>query len=248
MRGAAPPAGAEIRVTYLETLGAEGNLGAGVVTQLNSPIESGGEAVVVSVTNPVPATGGTDRESLEDARRQAPAEVRTLWKALTKDDYQALAEGYPGVAKAQVLDVNDCPSLRYYQVNLAIAPRGGGPPSALLKQDVAAFLESRKVITIEINLYDALYLPVSIDVDVHAYAGEDLAMVRRRIEQALTDYFDFERMDFGQPVPSSDLIALLDGVRGVSHAHLYAPAQDVELGAGTIPVLGEVRLDVRRAA
>ncbi len=72
--------------------------------------------------------------------------------------------------------------------------------------------------------------------------------MRRRIEQALADYFDFERMDFGHPVPSSDLIALLDGVRGVSHAHLYAPAQDVEVRAGTIPVLGEVRLDVRRAA
>ncbi len=248
VRGAAPPAGAAIRVSYLETLGAGGNLGTGVVTQLNSPIESGGEAVVVSVTNPVPATGGADRESLEDARRQAPAEIRSLWKALTKDDYQALAEGYPGVAKAQVLDVNDCGDLRYYQVNLAIAPRGGGPPSALLKQDLAAYLESRKVITIEINLFEPIYRPVSIDADVHAYAGQDLDLVRRRIEQTLGGYFDFERMDFGQAVPTSDLVALLDGVRGVSHAHLYAPAQDVEVRAGTIPVLGEVQLDVRRAA
>ena len=248
VRGAAPPADAAIRVEYLETLGAEGNLGTGVVTQLNSPIESGGEAVVVSVTNPVPATGGAEGESVEHARRQAPAEVRSLWKALTKDDYKALVEGYPGVAKAQVLDVNDCGDMRYYQVNLAVAPQGGGPPSALLKRDLAAFLESRKVVTLEINLYDALYRQVSIDADIHTYAGEDLGLVRRRIEQALTDYFDFERMDFGQTVPSSDLIALLDGVRGVSHAHLYAPAQDVTVRAGTIPVLGEVRLDVRRAA
>ncbi len=188
------------------------------------------------------------RESLEHARRQAPAEVRSLWKALTKDDYQALAEGFPGVAKAQVLDVNDCGDLRYYQVNLAVAPQGGGPPSVLLKRDLAAFLESRKVITIEIHLYDALYRPVSIEADIHAYAGEDLELVRRRIEQALGDYFDFQRMGFGQAVPSSDLIALIDGVRGVSHAHLYNPAQDVEVRAGTIPVLGEIRLDVRRAA
>ena len=127
-------------------------------------------------------------------------------------------------------------------------PRGGGPPSALLKRDLAAFLESRKVITIEINLFEPVYRPVSIDADIHVYAGEDLDLVRRRIEQAVADYFDFERMDFGQAVPSSDLIALLDGVRGVSHAHLYAPVQDVAVGTGTIPVLGEVRLDVRRAA
>ena len=248
VRGAAPAADAAIRVEYLETLGAGGNLGTGVVTQLTSPLHQDGEPVAVNVTNPVPATGGADRESVEHARRQAPAEIRTLWKALTKDDYKALAESYPGVAKAQVLDVNDCPNLRYYQVNLAVAPEGGGPPSALLKRDLAAFLESRKVVTLEINLYDALYRPVSIDADIHAYSGEDLDLVRRRIEQALADYFDFERRDFGQAVPSSDLVALLDGVRGVSHAHLYAPAQDVAVRAGTIPVLGEVRLDVRRAA
>jgi len=49
-------------------------------------------------------------------------------------------------------------------------------------------------------------------------------------------------------IPTSDLIALLDGVRGVSHAHIYNPAYDVETQAGAIPVLGEVRLNVRRAA
>ncbi len=223
-------------------------LGAGGVTQLKNPIQLSGKPITLSVTNPAPATGGADRESVENARRQAPAQVRSLWKTLTKDDYQALAEGYPGVAKAQVLDVNDCPSLRYYQVNLAIAPRGGGLPSTLLKRDLAAFLESRKVVTLESNLFEPIYRPVSIDADIHVYAGEDPGLVRRRIEQALDDYFDFERMDFGQPVPTSDLIALLDGVRGISHAHLYAPAQDVEVRAGTIPVLGEVRLDVRRAA
>ena len=248
VRGAVPAAGAAIRVEYLETLGVSGNLGKGIVTELTSTVYQNGELVAVTVTNPVPATGGADRESLEHARRQAPAEVRAVWKALTKDDYKALAEGFPGVAKAQVLDVNDCANIRYYQVNLAVAPHGGGPPSALLKRDLAAFLESRKVITIEINLFEPDYRQVSIDADAYVYAGEDLKLVRRRIEQALADYFDFELMSFGQLVPTSDLIALLDGVSGVSHVHLHTPTHDVEGQAGAIPVLGEVRLDVRRAA
>ena len=248
VRGKVPPGDAEIRVEYLETLGAEGNLGPDVVTRLLSPIRHRGELVALAVTNPVRATGGSDRESLEHARRQAPAEVRSLWRALTKDDYKALAEGYPGIAKAQVLDVNDCGNIRYYQVNMAVAPTGGGPPSALLKRDLAAFLESRKAITIEINLFEPLYRPVSIHADVHAYAGEDLDGVRRRVEEALADFFAFERMDFGQGVPFSDLVALLDGVRGVSHAQLDAPGRDVEVDSGAIAVLGEVHLDVRRAA
>lgn len=248
LRGAVPDFGAEIRVEYLETLGAEGNLGPNLVTELLSPIYLDGGLVPLAVTNPVPATGGADRETLEHARRQGPAEVRSLWKAVTKEDYLALAEGFPGVAKVQVLDVNDCKNIRYYQVNLAVAPDGGGPPSALLKQDLAEYLESRKVITVEINLFDPVYRPVSIDAEVFAYAGEDLDLVRSRVEQALADFFAFDRMSFGEPVHFSDLVALLDGVRGVSHVRMYTPTQDVDIRAGQIAALGQVNLDVRRAS
>ena len=200
------------------------------------------------MTNPAPATNGADRETLEHARRQAPAELRSLWKAVTKEDYKALAEGFPGVAKAQILDVNDCGNIRYYQVNLAVAPDGGGPPSALLKRDLAEFLESRKVITVEINLFDPVYRPVSVDADVFAHAGEDLDLVRSRVEDALAEHFAFDRMDFGKAVRFSDLVALIDGVRGVSHVRMYAPQEDIEVRAGEIAVLGQVNLDVRRVA
>jgi len=248
LRGAVPDTGAEIRIEYLETLGAEGNLGPNLVTELLSAVYLDGGLVPLAVTNPVPATGGADRETLEHARRQAPAEARSLWKAVTKEDYLALAEGFPGVAKAQVLDVNDCKNIRYYQVNLAVAPDGGGPPSALLKQDLAKYLESRKVITVEINLFDPVYRPVSIDAEVFAYAGEDLDLVRSRVEQALADFFAFDRMSFGAPVHYSDLVAPLDGVRGVSHVRMYRPTQDVDIHAGQIAALGQVNLDVRRAS
>lgn len=248
LRGAVPDSSAEIRLEYLETLGAEGNLGPNLVTELLTAIYLDGGLVPLAVTNPVPATGGAARETLEHARKQAPAEVRSLWKAVTKEDYLALAEGFPGVAKAQVLDVNDCKNIRYYQVNLAVAPDGGGPPSMLLKQDLAGYLESRKVITVEINLFDPVYRPVSIDAEVFAYAGEDLDLVRSRVEQALADFFAFDRMSFGEPVHFSDLVALLDGVRGVSHVRMYTPTQDVDIRAGQIAALGQVNLDVRRAS
>jgi hypothetical protein len=248
VHGAVPPPGEPVEVEYLETLGAAGNLGPNLVTEVLDAVYLDGAQVALSVTNPAPATNGADRETLEHARRQAPAELRSLWKAVTKEDYKALAEGFPGVAKAQILDVNDCGNIRYYQVNLAVAPDGGGPPSVLLKRDLAEFLESRKVITVEINLFDPVYRPVSIDADVFAHAGEDLDLVRSRVEDALTEHFAFDRMDFGKAVRFSDLVALIDGVRGVSHVRMYAPQEDIEVRAGEIAVLGQVNLDVRRVA
>jgi len=247
MRGFVPTAGVEIEVAYLETLGASGNIGANLVRELLTPIYLDSQQVALTVDNPVPATGGTDRESLEHARKQAPAEVRSLWKAVTKEDYQALAEGFPGVAKAQVLDVNDCGNIRYYQVNMAVAPDGGGPPSTLLKEDLSQYLESRKVITVEINLFEPAYRSVLIDAEIFAYAGEDLDLVRSRVEQALDDFFAFDRMGFGVPVYFSDLVSAIDGVRGVSHVNMFTPQQDVEIRAGEIAVLGTLNLDVRRA-
>ncbi|MCB2141317.1 putative baseplate assembly protein [bacterium] len=245
--GAIPANGAAIEVSWLETLGAEGNLAANLVTHLLDSIYLDGQRVQLSVTNPVPATGGADRETLDHARRQAPAELRALWKAVTKADYKALAEGHPGVAKAEVLDTNDCTNIRYYNVHLAIAPSGGGQPSPLLKQELAQHLEERKVITVEVNLFDPIYRAIQIDAEVFAWPGEDLDLVRSRIESGLADFFAFDQVSFGQSVHFSDIVALLDGTRGVSHVRMYAPQDDIILKRGEIPVLGEVHLDMRRA-
>lgn len=245
--GAVPPQGAVMTVSYLTTLGERGNLAPGRITQILTPVYSDGVQVSLSVTNPVPATGGTSRETIEHARRQAPAELRTLWKAVTLEDYKALAEGFPGVAKAQVLDTNDCQNIRYYNVRLAIAPDGGGPPSALLKRDLADFLERRKAITVEVNLFDPIYRPIDIDAEVYAWPGEVLENVRSRIEFQLAEFFAFDRVGFGQAVHQSDLVALIDGVRGVSYLNMYAPRQDIELRRGEIPLLGNVNLELKRA-
>jgi predicted phage baseplate assembly protein len=245
--GVIPAARAEVSVEYLETLGTRGNIGRGLVTEMLSPITRGGIVVPLDVTNTIPATGGADRESMDRARVQAPAELTTLWKAVTKADYQALAEGFPGVAKAQVLDVNDCCNIRYYQVNIAVAPNGGGLPSPLLMGELQAFLESRKVITIEINLFDPAYRPIALDAEVFGFAGEDLALLRSRAEAALREFLSFDRVSFGMAVYYSDLVALLDGVPGVSHVRLREPGTDIILRPGEIPQLGALYLVMKRA-
>lgn len=246
-RGRLLPTGTSIRVEYLETLGSDGNLAPGLIREVVTPILVRGVSVRLSVTNPIAATGGEGAQLMDDARRQAPAELRSLWKAVTREDYQALALGYPGVAKARPLDVNDCSNIRYYQVNLAIAPAGGGRPSPLLLGELQSFLEARKVITIEIRLFEPSYRPADIDAEVFAFGEEDPEALRRRVEEAICGYFAFENVDFGMGVYFSDLVALIDGVAGVSHVMLRHPASDLEIGPGEIPVLGELLLDIRRA-
>ena len=56
---------------------------------------------VAAVTNPAPALGGVDAESLESVRRRAAMEMRTRYRAVTAEDFEYLAgAASPRVARA----------------------------------------------------------------------------------------------------------------------------------------------------
>ena len=55
------------------------------LTVLRSPIPG-----VATVTNPKPAYGGVDPESLESARQRGAMEIRTRYRAVTAEDYEFL--------------------------------------------------------------------------------------------------------------------------------------------------------------
>jgi len=240
--GALPPFGQSISVTYLTTVGPAGNLAPHRITELPTPILVGGVPLTVTVENPIAATGGADPESHEHARRVAPATVRSTWKAVTKADYQALCESFPGVAKAQVLDLNNEASLRIYTVRVVIAPEGGGTPSPLLKTDLHTFLDARLMVTIDVGIEEPSYRPIPVTATLFLYPDEVTEMIQQRALAALTERFAFETQAFGQAVYTSDLIALLDGVPGVSHVALQTPASDVTLAPRELATLGTVTL------
>jgi len=101
--GDVPSQNATVQVNYISTRGAAGNIGAGLVTTLVSTI-SGGQNL--AVTNTTVASGGKDRETLDEARVNAPRQLRTLNRAVTLQDYVDLLETFPKVAKAQAINHN----------------------------------------------------------------------------------------------------------------------------------------------
>ncbi len=94
--GRIPPTGGEIQATHYRYVvgGARGNVGPEMVSVLGGVV--GG---VASVTNPGEATGGTDEETTEEARRRAPELLRSSGRAVTAEDYERLViSAVPGVA------------------------------------------------------------------------------------------------------------------------------------------------------
>lgn len=89
-RGRVLEKGAVLKVSYRAGGGAKGNVAAGRLTRLLSPVDE-----ISKVTNPRPAAGGTDAESMEEFRKRVPHEVRQRGRAVTCTDHAGPRRGSP---------------------------------------------------------------------------------------------------------------------------------------------------------
>jgi len=95
--GAVPELGMRIAAWYAIGGGANGNVTAGTLDTLRSPIPG------VSVTNSNAATGGRNGESVQNALVRGPAELYSLRRAVTARDYEAVSERLGSVTRAKAL-------------------------------------------------------------------------------------------------------------------------------------------------
>src|SRR5262245_35401153 len=126
--GAIPPAGAEIRATYRVGGGPAGNVPANAIQTIVGAAQLA--LLGAQVTNPAPATGGADRESIDHAVQHAPAVFRSLKRAVTGADYEALALSFKGVGKVRARATG------WNTVTLSVAPEGGGKVSDVLEANL----------------------------------------------------------------------------------------------------------------
>lgn len=99
--GAVPPQHREIRVSYRTGGGAQGNIRADTLTTLKDRITG------VTVTNPDPATGGRDLESIDALLVRGPIDFHRLERAVTARDYETLARRSGGIARAKAFTQSD---------------------------------------------------------------------------------------------------------------------------------------------
>jgi hypothetical protein len=94
--GKAPSAGDQITITYRRGGGVRGRIGAGIIntTRSLSPEPPSSAAIEVLFTNSSPSQGGTDEETIEEAKKRAPKEFATHNSAVTSQDYGVLAMNY----------------------------------------------------------------------------------------------------------------------------------------------------------
>jgi uncharacterized phage protein gp47/JayE len=236
VNGRTPSEGAEITVTYRVGGGEVGNVSPGTIVEQIDSVSG-----VLSLTNPEPATGGADEEPTDQIRRNAPRSITAAGRAVTLEDFSALALNVAGVAKAR----SESPA--FNAVVVYIAPFGGGTSSDALKERVQEFFEPRMLVRTSLTVEDADFVPLGIDVRVVVQREYNRSAVQKRVEAALVDLLDFTNVDFAELVAISKVYNAINQVEGVRFATLERLARggetgvdNIQLSPNEIPLVGEL--------
>jgi hypothetical protein len=208
--GARLPSGKKnIDATYHQGIGSEGNVGAGKITvALDKPTG------LKSVTNPVAAEGGSDPETLAEAQRNAPASVRTLGRIVSLSDFEDAARAYAGIAKAKA-------DWQWDGMEQAVLLTVAGDDGAAFEEggtthtDLVADLDSRRDPHRKLTVSSYVSVPIKITAAITVDPSLDSTEVQADARKALEDYLDFDNLDLGQSIHLSDVMRILQSVKGV---------------------------------
>jgi hypothetical protein len=213
--GARLPTGQEnVAAVYRSGIGKAGNVLAGQLSLLGSRPQG-----VLSVVNPLPASGGADREDRDQARTNIPLAVTSLDRIVSVQDYADFARTFGGIAKASATRLSDG---RRELAHLTIAGTDDIPIDATsdlyrnLREALRRFGDPFQ--PVQVDLRRLLLLVVVAKVRLHPdYLWEAVAPA---VRTALGDRFSFARRDLGQDVTRSEVLSAIQAVAGVDYVDL----------------------------
>jgi hypothetical protein len=196
---AVPSAGAQVRVTWLRGGGPDGNVRPGELTELGgvfAGVPDAPEGVVVR--QPERALGGRAAETLEQALRRGPLELRRPFRAVTARDYEIVAESLPVVDRARAFTQRELwDHAEPGTVELAVVAADGGAfgPEALAR--VSSELERRKPLGTRCVVRPAGAKEVAVHTRLVVHAAADPAAVRERVVARIGRLLDPRRAATG---------------------------------------------------
>ncbi|MEA2165500.1 MAG: hypothetical protein QOK37_3627 [Thermoanaerobaculia bacterium] len=213
--GARLPTGREnVTSVYRTGIGAPGNVVAGQISLLATrPLG------VKSVVNPLPATGGANREDRDTARRNAPMAVMALDRLVSARDYEDFARTYAGIGKAAAALLSDG---HRQVVHLTIAGSDDIPIATTsdlfinLRTALRQYGDPMLGLQVALRKVNLLMISAKVKLDPDYL----WAAVEPKIRAALLDTFGFARRELGQDAVNSEAISVIQAQAGVVYADL----------------------------
>ena len=228
------PSNTTLTITYIVGGGIESNVPANTITTLTTVNTSGNLAKIgtLTVTNPNPATGGKDGDTVEELRENSLKAFNEQNRVVTLQDYTvralSLPSKYGAIAKVYVtqdqltnprsrtdsiIDSNPLSLSMYtlaYDNNKKLIP-----PASTLKDNLKTYISQYMMLTDALNIQDAFVVNIGVTFDIIVkpnYSGRDVLL---SCTTRLKDYFDITKWNINQPINLSSLYTVLDQEKGV---------------------------------
>lgn len=239
------PVNVSLRVKYIVGGGLKSNVPAETLTQstlLNLQKATSGDRLDLddlylqrynveglTFTNPAPAYGGRNGDTLEEVRENAIRSFAEQKRVVTLKDFNVRALSMPqkfgAISKVYAVnepltDVQESALLRnplaITLYVLSLDAKGHlTPASELIKENLRQYLSEYMMITDAIDLKDAFIINVGFNYDVVLRPGFQSRDVLLRCNEAIQEYMKVENRAINEPINLSDLYTILDKVEGV---------------------------------
>jgi len=164
--GKAPSILSVVDIEFMTTDGpaANGARTFALASELDPTVVVNNEILVATTTN---AQGGAEKETIPSIKHNAPLSFITQNRAVTAEDYKALiSQNITGIRSISVWGGESNPIPRYGKVYISLRPEDINQETvdANKKNEVQAFLESKKIISIQPDLVDPDYTYLYFEV------------------------------------------------------------------------------------
>jgi hypothetical protein len=215
--GSRLPTGVEnVRAVYRNGIGKAGNVKADQISLLQTkPLG------VKSVTNPLRASGGADKESRDQARENAPLRVAALDRLVGVQDYTDFTRTFACIAKAHARKLSDG---RRQLVHITIAGADDVPidgDSDTFRNLVAALRKyGDEALPVQIEPRELVVLVLSAKVRIAPdYLWDKVA---EKIRATVAEAFGFAKRALGQPALLCEIMSVIQNVEGVAYVDVDA--------------------------
>ena len=225
--GKIPTTGQSIVVSYLQSDGANGNIfGPGVTLKLISTISDANSNPVTNlmVTNSAAIIGGANSETTDQVRINAPQVFATGQRAITKSDFKAILNNYPGVETSNVWGENDLSSPNYSAFNtifISTVLQNWQSPTTAFNTILGQYLYNYSSITVKYSFTAPQIVQVMPYISIYALAGQSLSAIQSSVNGAFQNAFLLGITSIlGQNIRYADVISQINAVSGVDYIYL----------------------------
>lgn len=208
--GLRPPSGFEnLRAEYRNGIGKGGNVRAKQVSLLVSrPLG------IKDVVNPLPASGGADRETAALIRENAPRSLAALDRLVSLSDYADFTRMFAGIAKAEAARLSD--GVRE-QVHITVAGVDDMPldPNSDLYRNLLQALRELGDPGLSVQVAIRERIALVLQARLRLQPGHRWEPVASAVRARLLERFGFEQRALAQPALLCELVAAMQSVRGV---------------------------------